>query len=90
MVDGVPLPDITRINPNDIQDVTVLKGANAAALYGSEGVNGAIMITTKSGRAERGQINYSNSTLFSKVFLLPPAQQTFWSRTEWCIQSCRK
>ncbi|WP_426789571.1 SusC/RagA family TonB-linked outer membrane protein [Sphingobacterium sp. WOUb80] len=77
VVDGVPLPDITRINPNDIQDITVLKGANAAALYGSEGVNGAIMITTKSGRAERGQINYSNSTLFSKVFLLPPAQQTF-------------
>lgn len=77
VVDGVPLPDITRINPNDIQDITVLKGANAAALYGSEGVNGAIMITTKSGRAERGQINYSNSTLFSKVFLLPPAQQRF-------------
>lgn len=77
VVDGVPLPDITRINPNDIQDITVLKGANAAALYGSEGVNGAIMITTKSGRAERGQINYSNSTLFSKVFLLPPAQQSF-------------
>ncbi|MBB1646681.1 SusC/RagA family TonB-linked outer membrane protein [Sphingobacterium sp. UME9] len=77
VVDGVPLPDITRINPNDIQDITVLKGANAAALYGSEGVNGAIMITTKSGRAERGQINYSNSTLFSKVFLLPPAQQNF-------------
>lgn len=77
VVDGVPLPDITRINPNDIQNITVLKGANAAALYGSEGVNGAIMITTKSGRAERGQINYSNSTLFSKVFLLPPAQQTF-------------
>ncbi|KAF5277275.1 hypothetical protein FQR65_LT16051 [Abscondita terminalis] len=47
VVDGVPLPDITRINPNDIQDITVLKGANAAALYGSEGVNGAIMITTK-------------------------------------------
>jgi TonB-linked SusC/RagA family outer membrane protein len=77
VVDGVPLPDITRINPNDIQYITVLKGANAAALYGSEGVNGAIMITTKSGRAERGQINYSNSTLFSKVFLLPPAQQRF-------------
>lgn len=77
VVDGVPLPDITRINPNDIQDITVLKGANAAALYGSEGVNGAIMITTKSGRAERGQINYSNSTLFSKVFLLPPAQNIF-------------
>lgn len=77
VVDGVPLPDITRINPNDIQDITVLKGANAAALYGSEGVNGAIMITTKSGRSERGQINFSNSTTFSNVFLLPPAQTVF-------------
>ncbi|MFD2553976.1 SusC/RagA family TonB-linked outer membrane protein [Sphingobacterium tabacisoli] len=77
VVDGVPLPDITRINPNDIQDITVLKGANAAALYGSEGVNGAIMITTKSGKAQTGQINFSNSTTFSNVFLLPPAQTTF-------------
>ncbi|UZJ65116.1 TonB-dependent receptor plug domain-containing protein [Sphingobacterium sp. KU25419] len=77
VVDGVPLPDITRINPNDIQDITVLKGANAAALYGSEGVNGAIMITTKSGKSDRGQINFSNSTTFSNVFLLPPAQVTF-------------
>jgi len=77
VVDGVPLPDITRVNPNDIQDITVLKGANAAALYGSEGVNGAIMITTKSGKSDRGQINFSNSTTFSNVFLLPPAQVEF-------------
>ncbi len=77
VVDGVPLPDITRINPNDIADITVLKGANAAALYGSEGVNGAIMITTKTGRSDGGEINFSNSTSFSNVYLLPPAQTTY-------------
>ncbi|MCL7989486.1 SusC/RagA family TonB-linked outer membrane protein [Sphingobacterium sp. lm-10] len=77
VVDGVPLPDITRINPNDIEDITVLKGANAAALYGSEGVNGAIMITTKTGKSDRGTVNYSNSTMFSNVFFLPPQQTEF-------------
>ncbi|GHE28374.1 SusC/RagA family TonB-linked outer membrane protein [Sphingobacterium griseoflavum] len=77
VVDGVPLPNITRINPNDIADITVLKGANAAALYGSEGVNGAIMITTKSGKTGAGEVNFSNSTTFANVFLLPPAQKAF-------------
>src|SRR5690606_11552974 len=51
VVDGNPMPNINRLNPNDIESITVLKGANAAALYGSEGVNGAIMITTKAGKA---------------------------------------
>lgn len=77
VVDGVPVPDIGRLNPNDIESITVLKGANAAALYGSEGVNGALMITTKKGAAGPGSINFSNSTLFSKAFLLPPAQNKF-------------
>lgn len=77
VVDGVPVPDITRLNPNDIEDITVLKGANAAALYGSEGVNGVLMIVTKSGKSGRGELNFSNSTTFSNVFLLPPAQNIF-------------
>lgn len=77
VVDGVPIPEIGRLNPNDIESITVLKGANAAALYGSEGVNGALMITTKSGARGQGVINYSNSTTFSNIFLLPPAQTTF-------------
>ncbi|SMG40488.1 SusC/RagA family TonB-linked outer membrane protein [Sphingobacterium psychroaquaticum] len=77
VVDGVPLPDITRINPNDIAEITVLKGANAAALYGSEGVNGAIMVTTKGGRSDAGEVNFSNSTTFANVYLLPPAQTLY-------------
>lgn len=77
VVDGVPVPDIGRLNPNDIESITVLKGANAAALYGSEGVNGALMITTKKGERGKGTVNFSNTTSFSNVYLLPPAQTKF-------------
>lgn len=77
VVDGVPVPNINRINPNDIEDITVLKGANAAALYGSEGVNGALIITTKSGDKGQGRISYHNSTTFSKPYLLPKFQNKF-------------
>ncbi|HLU89106.1 MAG TPA: SusC/RagA family TonB-linked outer membrane protein [Cyclobacteriaceae bacterium] len=77
VVDGVPVPDINRINPNDIESITVLKGANAAALYGSEGVNGALMITTKKGTRGQETVSFSNSTTFSRVFLLPEAQTEF-------------
>lgn len=77
VVDGVPVPDIGRLNPNDIESITVLKGANAAALYGSEGVNGALMITTKKGSSGKGTVRFSNTTSFSNVFLLPPAQTQF-------------
>ncbi len=77
VVDGVPVPEIGRLNPNDIESITVLKGANAAALYGSEGVNGALMITTKKGARGKGVVTLSNTTTFSDIFLLPPAQTKF-------------
>lgn len=77
VVDGIPVPDISRLNPNDIQNITVLKGANAAALYGSEGVNGAIMVTTKTGDRGRGSVSFSNTTTFSNVYLLPEAQTIY-------------
>ncbi len=77
VVDGVPIPNINRLNPNDIESITVLKGANAAALYGSEGVNGALMITTKSGQKGKGQVNISNTTTFSNVYFLPEAQTIY-------------
>ena len=50
IVDGAPiLGDITDINPDDVESISVLKGANAAALYGNRAQNGAIIITTKQG-----------------------------------------
>jgi TonB-linked SusC/RagA family outer membrane protein len=77
VVDGMPVPNINRLNPNDIESITVLKGANAAALYGSEGVNGALMITTKNGARGSNVVNVSNTTTFSNAFLLPNAQTTY-------------
>ena len=50
IIDGVPMEgDIADLSPNDIADISVLKGGNAAALYGSRANNGAIIVTTKSG-----------------------------------------
>ena len=51
---------VTDINPNDIENITVLKGPEAAALYGNEGANGVILITTKKGKVGSGRLNYSN------------------------------
>ncbi|MGF1560393.1 MAG: SusC/RagA family TonB-linked outer membrane protein [Flavobacteriaceae bacterium] len=54
VVDGILLNgDINNISPDDIQEISVLRGANAAALYGSRASNGAIVITTKSGKGAR-------------------------------------
>lgn len=77
VVDGVPVPDISRLNPSDIESITVLKGANAAALYGSEGVNGALIIVTKSGEGSDGRVSFRQSTSLSEVYLLPAAQTQY-------------
>ncbi|MDX9783078.1 MAG: TonB-dependent receptor plug domain-containing protein, partial [Bacteroidales bacterium] len=77
VVDGVPVPDINRLNPSDIESITVLKGANAAALYGSEGVNGALIIVTKSGEGSDGRVSFRQSTSLSEVYLLPAAQTQY-------------
>lgn len=54
--------NLTNINPDDIESMTVLKGATAAAIYGSRAANGAIIITTKSGRLNQGiGVEYSSS-----------------------------
>ena len=63
IVDGVPLGgDITDLSPDDIASISVLRGSNAAAIYGSLANNGAIIITTKSGEAGAFSVNV-NSTL---------------------------
>ena len=63
IVDGVPLGgDITDLSPDDIASISVLRGSNAAAIYGARANNGAIIITTKSGEAGAFSVNV-NSTL---------------------------
>lgn len=69
---------ISNINPDDIASITVLKGPAAAALYGAQGQNGAIIITTKKGRTESGtSIGFSSSTVLEQPFLYPDFQDLY-------------
>ncbi|MEP2278189.1 TonB-dependent receptor [Maribacter sp.] len=62
VVDGIFISDISAINPNDIEKVDVLKDAAAAAIYGSRGSNGVIIITTKKGKEGAPKISYNTYT----------------------------
>ncbi|PUZ29310.1 SusC/RagA family TonB-linked outer membrane protein [Chitinophaga parva] len=95
VIDGVPVNnasnDVTAmgsvdygnamsdIDPNNIESVSVLKGANAAALYGSRGMNGVILITTKSGK-RKGKgigVQYNGGFTFEKPYILPKMQNQY-------------
>ena len=65
------------LNPEDIESMTILKGAAAAALYGSDASNGAIVITTKKGSAGRGKVTYSNSFGWSMAYGIPEIQNKY-------------
>lgn len=65
------------INPNDIENVSILKGAAAAALYGSDASNGAIIITTKKGKSGQSRVTYSNNVKFDQVNRIPDIQTTY-------------
>lgn len=64
-------------NPEDIASITVLKGAAAAALYGSDASNGAIIITTKKGRPGKGRVQYSNSFKWDNAYGYPELQDKY-------------
>ena len=68
---------IADLNPEDIKSISVLTGAAAAALYGSEAANGAIMITTKAGEAGKLKVSFSSNTEFLSPFVLPEFQNSY-------------
>jgi len=69
---------INDINPNDVASINVLKGASAAALYGSQAANGVILITTKRGTKRDGMgMDFSSSSLFDNVAFLPDFQNEY-------------
>lgn len=70
---------ISMINPEDIETMSVLSGAAAAALYGSDAANGVVMITTKKGKAGKVAVSVSNNTTFSSPFVMPEFQNTYGS-----------
>jgi TonB-linked SusC/RagA family outer membrane protein len=65
------------INPADIETYTIMKGPEATALYGSAGAGGAILITTKKGKAGKGNVSYNNSFKVQRVNKFPKMQQVY-------------
>lgn len=68
---------LSTINPEDIESLSVLSGPAAAALYGAAAANGAIMVTTKKGQADKTELTISNSTQLSSPFVMPKFQNTY-------------
>ena len=80
IVDGVPLGgDIQDFSPDDIASISVLKGGNAAALYGSRAQNGAIIITTKSGKTDTFDVNINSTVSFDTADILLEFQNQYGS-----------
>jgi len=76
VTDGVP-SDFGLLDPNNIESITVLKGASAAAAYGSAGQNGAIIITTKKARSGKFSVNYNGGIRFDKALILTDFQYQY-------------
>ena len=68
---------LSTINPEDIDNMTILKGPNAAALYGSAANNGVIVITTKSGASGSVKVNVSSTTSIETIAMYPRTQQIY-------------
>lgn len=93
VVDGIPIDNETSvqgnsetrgmsnraadINPDDIESISVLRGGAATALYGLRAANGAVIITTKSGKAGRLRVTYTASYGFERVNKIPDMQDRF-------------
>jgi TonB-linked SusC/RagA family outer membrane protein len=79
VVDGTLMPSGNDINTDDIEDISVLQGPAASALFGTDGANGAIVITTK--KAKRGQkglgIEINSGIQFDRVYILPNYQDSY-------------
>lgn len=68
---------ISNLNPDDIESMSILKGASAAALYGSQAANGVILITTKKGKAGLQKITFSSNLTVDNVMCLPEFQNDY-------------
>lgn len=69
VIDGFQGGELRSVNPNDIASMEVLKDAAATAIYGAQGANGVILITTKRGTSEKPSINYSSEVGYSKILM---------------------
>ncbi|WP_293302467.1 SusC/RagA family TonB-linked outer membrane protein [Pedobacter sp. UBA4863] len=89
VVDNVIVPNsiLGNLNPDDIEDLTVLNGSSAAALYGSAASNGALIIVTKKGKRGGGfDIKVANTSTFEEVAFFPKLQKEFGSGSDNDVQ----
>ncbi|WP_439583895.1 SusC/RagA family TonB-linked outer membrane protein [Dyadobacter bucti] len=87
VIDGVPMEQtanktlgggISEVNPDNIKEMSVLKGPNAAALYGSRAANGVILITTKNGQGTKGLgVDINSNITFERPWIKPNFQNTY-------------
>lgn len=70
---------LSQINSEDIESISILKGSNAAVLYGSQGANGVVIITTKKGKEGKTNVTFSSSTVMESIISTPDLQFTYGS-----------
>ncbi|MFT3738119.1 MAG: TonB-dependent receptor [Breznakibacter sp.] len=84
IVDGFQVKSINDIPPGDIESIDVLKDASSTAIYGSQGANGVILVTTKSGREGKSEISFNSYIGFKKVYnltdVLSPYEFVYYQR----------
>ena len=82
---------LSQLNPDDIESINILKGANSSALYGSQGANGVILITTKKGDVQKATVTITSGLTFENISGLPDFQYEYgaangsdysWSKTK--------
>ncbi len=71
VVDGITVDHINDINPEDIEKIDILKDASSAAIYGSRGANGVVIVTTKGGKEGKTVIDYNGYVGFKEAYNLP-------------------
>jgi len=76
LIDGME-GDLDAVNPNDIENITVLKDAASAAVYGSRAPFGVILVTTKQGKTGKAKVNYNNNFSWSSPVLLPEMMSSY-------------
>ncbi|MBU2913609.1 MULTISPECIES: SusC/RagA family TonB-linked outer membrane protein [Reichenbachiella] len=78
---------VANINPEDIESINVLKGASAAALYGSQAANGVILITTKRGKAGKVSVSASSNFTSESVLMMPEMQFNYGQTSAGALDS---
>lgn len=91
VVDGIPVDDLTSLNPNDIESIEVLKDASSSAIYGSRGANGVVLVTTKKGKDGKLKVEFQGTwglqSPEKKVDMLSAEEwidyRTYWTNTNY-------